>query len=685
MIAKVFRKNWFLLLTVLITAAAFGCRLVYCHWGYPLRLQPDEHAIVDKAMEMLSRHSWEADQYNRPDHFEIKCNSIIFTALSWVKFHKPAYEAFPEYTTYFYLRARYFTAVFGTALVPLVGALAGLLAASFRDRYKKIIQFFAMFFTAFPELFIENSSYATPDIVLTFFVTLFAWFSVLYLKNGNRKYLYYCMVIIGIGITIKYPAALLALPFAYIFIYREFICKDHNKNSFWIIPKYVCISIGVIFLTVFIIAPNLITNFDAVLKTLRMEARDYHIGADGLGFWGNLKFYFHFIAADIGTVCLIPFFIGLFRVLWKRQREYLILTIGLVYWICMSVLSLHWVRWGIPMFVFFILITALGFGTAFQFADSLSSHKQAVSFIAKAGLILFSTLLVVNVGLAALAKVKYSTIPDTRWITMSEMPEHGITAENSAYEPYTPFAPNGSGANAAIGSFHFTDSGLKIGIEHALKKYYVSTDSYRDRYFADPEKYPNQVERFNALDAEYDVVYTITADGNFRVDGDTIKNIRKSVAYLTGKQTGIGVNMTVYDLAPDPVYILITSPEGTYLTVDDAQLDLNGVYYPTLSEEPFLWVRYGLDDGQKDAVLSSRSGWALDVRDADFTENTLVRLFPASGNSTQQWEILDEGESAYLLCGEGMALTRRGNQIVIEPFDSLPEQQWNVRRHYINS
>ena len=542
-----------------------------------------------------------------------------------------------------------------------------------------------MFFTAFPELFIENSSYATPDIVLTFFVTLFAYYSVLYLKNGNRKLLYYCMVIIGIGITIKYPAALLALPFSYIFIYREFICKDHEKNSFWIIPKYACISIGVIFLTVFIIAPNLITNFEAVIKTLRMEARDYHIGADGLGFWGNLKFYFQYISEDIGTISLIPFFIGLFRVLWKRQREFMVLTIGLIYWICMSVLSLHWVRWGIPMFIFYNLITAIGFGTVFQFADSLSSRNKAVSSFGKVCLILFSTLLIVNVGFAALAKVKYSTIPDTRWITMTEMPERGITAENSAYEPYTPFAPNGSGSNAAIGSFHFTDSGLKIGIEHALKKYYVSTDSYRDRYFADPEKYSKQVERFNALDAEYDVVYSITADGNFRVDGNVIKNIRQSAAYLAGKQTGIGVNMAVYDLAPDPVYILIAAPEGTYLTVDDSQLDLNGAYYPNLSEEPFLWVRYGLDDGQNDAVLSSRSGWALDVRDTDFTAGTLIRLFPALGNSTQQWKIRENGESAYLLCGEDMALTRRGNQIVIEPFESLPEQQWIVRRHYINS
>ena len=66
------------------------------------------------------------------------------------------------------------------------------------------------------------------------------------------------------------------------------------------------------------------------------------------------------------------------------------------------------------------------------------------------------------------------------------------------------------------------------------------------------------------MDAEYDVVYSITADGNFRVEGNVLKNIPNSLAYLNGKQTGIGVNMMVYDLNPNPVYILLATPEGAY-------------------------------------------------------------------------------------------------------------------------
>lgn len=57
-------------------------------WGKPLLLHPDEGATVNYVVEMLERHSWEAQSYDRPDHFEIKCDAILFTIVSWVKYEK---------------------------------------------------------------------------------------------------------------------------------------------------------------------------------------------------------------------------------------------------------------------------------------------------------------------------------------------------------------------------------------------------------------------------------------------------------------------------------------------------------------------------------------------------------------------------------------------------------------------
>lgn len=59
--------------------------------SYPLLLHPDESATVDYAIDMLSRHSWMAASFDRPDHFEIKCDALLFAIFSRLRYGVPAY------------------------------------------------------------------------------------------------------------------------------------------------------------------------------------------------------------------------------------------------------------------------------------------------------------------------------------------------------------------------------------------------------------------------------------------------------------------------------------------------------------------------------------------------------------------------------------------------------------------
>lgn len=63
-------------LLVTLTIAAFVVRILGCFWGFPLQLHPDEPATVDYAIEMLSRHSWMAQSFDRPDHFEFNATQL---------------------------------------------------------------------------------------------------------------------------------------------------------------------------------------------------------------------------------------------------------------------------------------------------------------------------------------------------------------------------------------------------------------------------------------------------------------------------------------------------------------------------------------------------------------------------------------------------------------------------------
>ena len=260
----------------LVTLCGLALRAASCFWGYPMALHPDELTIVDNAIDMLRRHSWLAYVYNRPDQFEIKCNAALFAIASRILFKVPAYEAFETHYMAFYVIARGFTTVFGTAMIPLAAMLAGRMVRDGKQR--RLTEIATAFIFAFSPILVEHSAYATPDIVLTFFVLLFAVQAQYFLESGKAKYLWLCVLTTGIAVTIKYPAAILCVLIAAMVIYR---CVRDRKYGRMI--GYGILSILLLLAVMFVIAPNLFLDFKNVYETLTFEARPNHLGADGLG------------------------------------------------------------------------------------------------------------------------------------------------------------------------------------------------------------------------------------------------------------------------------------------------------------------------------------------------------------------------------------------------------------------
>ena len=276
------KKNIIWLL-VLITLGGFTLRVASCFWGYPMPLHPDELTIVDNAIDILHRHSWLAYVYNRPDQFEIKCNAALFALASRILFKVPAYEAFETHYMAFYVIARGYTTVFGTAMIPLAAVLAGRMVDEGKQRH--LTEIATAFVFAFSPTLVEHSAYATPDVVLTFFILLFALLAQCYLKTGTAKYLLLCVITTGIAVTIKYPAAILCVVIAIMVIHRCVLDRQYGR-----IFGYGIMSILLLLAVMFVIAPNLFLDFQNVYETLMFEARPNHLGADGLGWFGNLVY-----------------------------------------------------------------------------------------------------------------------------------------------------------------------------------------------------------------------------------------------------------------------------------------------------------------------------------------------------------------------------------------------------------
>ncbi len=529
------RRYWYFLIA--LTVAGFLMRLLGCFWGMPLLLHPDEPATVDYAMEMLSRHSWMAQSFDRPDHFEIKCDAILFAVFSRLYYHQPAYVAFETHAHSFYLVARFFSALFGTALIPLTM----LFAQELLEKQPKCVGRMAGLCVGcgvgFLPIFIRYSTLANPDVVLCFFVVLFTWMLRRYLVYGKDKYIYFGALIIGICVTIKYNGAILCLPLALAVVYRSL----RNKKPVDIL-RLGAFSVLLVVCAVFLIAPNLFLDYQAVISNVLREARPEHLGADGLSFTGNLRFYLTDFLHAFGMETWVLLLWGLVCVLRMKDKGLLCLLTGAIYWGCMSVLKLHWSRWGIPVYPFFMLLIGIGLGDLYSRARAMPKGGKAVSAV----VLVFTAGVLVNSFVFGLSDTKHLTVPDSRQLALRDFEALGITAENSIYEGYTPFDP--AGYTDKTDAFCLTDGEITVAPEYADKTYFVMSDSFSGRYAAEPERYAQKNAIYASIAEHYPVVYTRGPDGNRSSSKWILPNILDCLDYLTARVTCSGSPITVYKL-----------------------------------------------------------------------------------------------------------------------------------------
>lgn len=649
------------ILWILIFVTVLGgiLRCIYCFRGYPYQLHPDEHTIVNNAIDMLSRHSWEAYVYNRPDQFEIKCNAFLFHIFSWLHYHVPAYEGFELNSGIFYVIARLYTTMFGTAMILLMYLTVGKILK--KDSIsKQKVQLFAAAMIAFSPLFIEHSAYATPDIVLTFFILLTAYISAEYLENGKRWTIYAIALITGICITIKYPAAIVCSYIAFIVIYK--CIKD--KKGFKEIFVLGMSSILIILAAIFVIAPNLYTDFGNVVSTFITEARPNHIGQDGLGFFGNMRFYFKTILESMGILSGPLFLVGCGFLIKNRKASHFPLLISGIYWVCLSVLSLFWVRWGVPMFLTYIILVSIGLVWIWDLLQKQDKGRYLVTIPA-----VLMALLITNNLVTGIKITKWSTVKDTRIVAMDYCEENGVTAENSIYEGYTPLAPD-AGPGAQFIAFQMEEDGIKPQERYTAKKYLVISSSFKKRYLNEADHYPEIAAVYQEIDKQYPLIYSIDSE-DYKASPWEIPNILYGFQYIFAENGPTGLPIYVYDLEPD-YYTIKSYEDQKYLSANGGEDGAKVM----ISEETYHWSIYEDEKGR--SLISEAANRALDVTDGILEEDTNLQLWTVTGGEAQRWEIQEEDGFCFLVTKNQLAVTRNGEHISLQPFTGAEEQKWII-------
>ena len=520
------RLDWVTISVILAVIVGGALRLIGGGWGLPLFLHPDEGVIVNGALDLARRNSFEPSVFFRPDHFEIQLNYIVFTAYSHLVHHAPADIAFVEDPSSFYLVARTVTAAFGIGMI---------VVAYFIGRHfgRPVGAISALVVALFP-VYVENSHFVTPDIPLTFVFMVIILGCMSYLNRPSWSGLLVACLGTAVSISIKYPGALATLVIAVVVVVVAIRSRD-----WWRFFRHAAGSMVAVVGFLFILSPVLFTNYNAVLDAITKEARDAHLGADGLGWLGNLAFYAGSAFSQSGVVLVVCFALGIF---WSVRRG-LILTVplwlGAFFWVALSRMPLHWERWGLPMYLTFILLGAVG---AYHTYIWLAGHERFRRWGRPVawGLAALSVVGLFSVSVATTARLAAG---DTRSDSGGELASAGITAENSLYEGYSPFQPGSP--RVRFSELEMADGRVVPTADAGPVEFLVLSSCMSSRFTAEPERYADAVALYDAIDDQLELVVEMASVDPIEPSGIEFVNVARSidqiVDYVDGGKAGCGI------------------------------------------------------------------------------------------------------------------------------------------------
>jgi len=440
----------------------------------------DESAILGPAYRMSEKLSLDPENYNRPNHVSIYLNFLAQNAWSLIQYHQWSSSALdpdsPELTAV----ARFLTALWGTLMV----LFAFLIGREFRPSLGWI---FAVLVALFP-LFVEHSQFVTPDIPLACLFLAMVWVALRDLARKNHRHVA-LSVLCALSIVEKYPGLLF---FGIIVAVLALEARSSDGFSLRVFLRRSAIYLGLVVLLCYLISPSLFIHPKQTIRAILAESGG-HLGADGLGWGGNLLFYAQTFLDNGGLGVTLMAVAGLITFGISRDRRsdprYWFLFAGFGYWLILSALSLHWVRWGIPMFFSALFLAGMAM-------DRLWSLGNWVRWLS---LPLLLWVLGNFVVLSGRVNLLFSYLPTVE-VARLDAQTRGLTSENTIFEGYTAFHQMGP---RSLDWFSKKDD--------PQYQWVMISAGMKDRYLAEPGRDPQRVKAYHEI-MKLPLVQTIKPD-----------------------------------------------------------------------------------------------------------------------------------------------------------------------------
>ncbi len=478
--------NWhsFTLFASLVVGAIL--RFVGIAFDLPLITHPDEHTTVKAVVDLFVRRSFEPHTFIWPGHTVIMAGYLSATLYSYLVLGmRPEAAIEMVGIEHWYLSSRILVALVGIATIALAYAIG-------RQFNRGVGAVAAVLFAVYPT-FVMHSHYATTDMTLTALVMVVIFFAIQYLKTPRLWLVIAMSFAVALAVATKYPGLIAAGMIAIVVGIRAL--QDKRVSRFF---GHGLLSLLAFPVSLFVVSPKLFTERGMVLRSVANESRTDHTGADGLGYLEKLGFYASDFFSGEAWLLVLPFLIGLVVLVRSGNVRSVPLFTGLLFWLSISALGLHWARWGLPMFVTPLLVSSVGIDYLFRVAPRWLRQWPRLATAIFSGL---SVVTVTNLGIASLAGSTLLLATDTRVIAAQEFERLGITERNSVFEGYTVHAPNFP--KRIFNRFDQTDTA--ISPVSAATEYAVTSSAMVNRYIDNPD-FPERQQFYSLLQAQYPVV-----------------------------------------------------------------------------------------------------------------------------------------------------------------------------------
>ncbi len=490
-------------------------------WGIdkmlPFIPDVDEGTFVGGALQMLTSGSLNPGFFGHPGSTTIYPLAIIFRLwnnLSWGGVWWGADPAFAahlaEHWWEYYMLGRYLSAAYNMAAISLVFVIG-------KRAFNPTIAVAGAWLYLFYGAVVYYARTVRTDTAGLFFALLAMIFVLRVLRRPALSNQLLAGIAIGLAAASRYFLGVIGgvlLLVDMIILVRT----AHTPNTK---PPWGGIVAGLFVAPLVFVAvtPYLVLDITTALADLRAEARASHLGADGLSPLGNLVWYLTVAIPDsITWLQWVTAFVGIGFIMLRRQLEAgLLLLFSAAFLVAISLSALHWHRWIIPIMPYLALFTANGVYGLVALARQRAGWPPRIAVWLV--VLLIGVLAVWPAWRLTLLDIRQAN-DDTRLIAREWMVANLPEGSRILQEPYSAPLQNTSLQTTEV-IRSLADEDAQSARSQSEHDYWAISSTIYDRFYAEAERYPKEIEFYETLFAQGKLVYRI--DPSYFMGGPTIQ------------------------------------------------------------------------------------------------------------------------------------------------------------------